>query len=118
MIPLKLETLLEGRVVEQDRVEYKRGWNPSDTRHLNQATREWRLKMSEVLSEVEIEKMAPIIRHLQEHGSITPKEAMAVTGKSAATARRYLAVLCDKGVLSVKGNTNAISYSLRNVNRL
>ena len=31
MIPLKLETLLKGRVVEQDRVEYKRGWNPADT---------------------------------------------------------------------------------------
>jgi len=30
MIPLKLETLLEGRVVEHDRVEYKRGWNPSE----------------------------------------------------------------------------------------
>jgi ATP-dependent DNA helicase RecG len=33
MIPLKLETLLDGRVVEQDRVEYKRGWNPTDTIH-------------------------------------------------------------------------------------
>ncbi|MCL1981847.1 MAG: hypothetical protein FWG53_01980 [Clostridiales bacterium] len=33
MIPLKLETLLEGRVVEQDRVEYKRGWNPSEDKH-------------------------------------------------------------------------------------
>ena len=31
MIPLKLETLLNGRVVEQDRVEYKRGWNPTET---------------------------------------------------------------------------------------
>ena len=31
MIPLKLETLLKGRVVESDRVEYKRGWNPDDT---------------------------------------------------------------------------------------
>jgi ATP-dependent DNA helicase RecG len=30
MIPLKIETLLEGRVVEHDRVEYKRGWNPSE----------------------------------------------------------------------------------------
>ena len=30
MIPLKLETLLRGRVVESDRVEYKLGWNPSD----------------------------------------------------------------------------------------
>ena len=28
MIPLKIETLLEGRVVEHDRVEYKTGWNP------------------------------------------------------------------------------------------
>jgi len=33
MIPLKLETLLEGRVVEHDRVEYKSGWNPSETIH-------------------------------------------------------------------------------------
>ena len=30
MIPLKLETLLAGRVVEHDRVEYKSGWNPSE----------------------------------------------------------------------------------------
>jgi len=30
MIPLKLEKLLEGRVVESERVEYKRGWNPTD----------------------------------------------------------------------------------------
>lgn len=33
IIPLKLETLLEGRVVEQDRVEYKKGWNPADIIH-------------------------------------------------------------------------------------
>jgi ATP-dependent DNA helicase RecG len=33
MIPLKLETLLEGKVVEQDRVEYKKGWNPTETIH-------------------------------------------------------------------------------------
>lgn len=31
MIPLKIDTLLEGQVVEQNRVEYKEGWNPSDT---------------------------------------------------------------------------------------
>ena len=30
MIPLKLETLLADRVVESDRVEYKRGWNPAE----------------------------------------------------------------------------------------
>ena len=33
MIPLKLETLLKDRVVEQDRIEYKSGWNPSDIIH-------------------------------------------------------------------------------------
>ena len=33
MIPLKLETLLKGHIVEDSRVEYKGGWNPSDTIH-------------------------------------------------------------------------------------
>lgn len=33
MIPLKIETLLGGKVVERNRVEYKRGWNPSDIIH-------------------------------------------------------------------------------------
>ena len=33
MIPLKIETLLEGQVVERNRVEYKEGWNPSDIVH-------------------------------------------------------------------------------------
>ena len=33
MIPLKIETLLKGRIVEDSRVEYKKGWNPSDTVH-------------------------------------------------------------------------------------
>jgi ATP-dependent DNA helicase RecG len=75
--------------------------------------RSFERSLSEVLSEVEIGKMTPIIRHLQEHGSVTPKEAIAATGKSAATVRRYLAVLCDKGILTARGNTNAISYSFR-----
>lgn len=33
MIPLKIETLLEGQVVEQNRVEYKEGWNPGEIIH-------------------------------------------------------------------------------------
>ena len=33
MIPLKIDTLLEGQVVERNRVEYKEGWNPSDIIH-------------------------------------------------------------------------------------
>jgi ATP-dependent DNA helicase RecG len=31
LIPLKIETLLKGRVIEQDRVEYKKGWDPTRT---------------------------------------------------------------------------------------
>lgn len=30
LIPIKIETLLEGKVVEQNRAEYKEGWNPSE----------------------------------------------------------------------------------------
>ena len=33
MIPLKIETLLQGQVVERNRVEYKEGWNPGDIIH-------------------------------------------------------------------------------------
>lgn len=33
MIPLRLETLLSDKVVEQNRVEYKEGWNPNDIIH-------------------------------------------------------------------------------------
>ena len=33
MIPLKIETLLKGRVIEHDQVEYKTGWNPNDIIH-------------------------------------------------------------------------------------
>jgi predicted HTH transcriptional regulator len=50
---------------------------------------------------------------LQEHDSVTPKEAMAATGKSASTASRYLAVLCDKGVLKARGSTNKKSCSFK-----
>ncbi len=33
MIPIKIETLLEGRKVEQNRIEYKKGFNPADIVH-------------------------------------------------------------------------------------
>ena len=33
MIPIKIETLLDGRRVEQNRIEYKEGFNPSDIVH-------------------------------------------------------------------------------------
>ena len=33
MIPIKIETLLEGRKVERNRIEYKEGFNPSEIVH-------------------------------------------------------------------------------------
>lgn len=33
MIPLRIERLLVGQIVEQDRVEYKEEWNPNDIIH-------------------------------------------------------------------------------------
>ncbi|MDE6944413.1 MAG: ATP-binding protein, partial [Lachnospiraceae bacterium] len=33
MIPIKIETLLEGHKVEQNRIEYKEGFNPSEIVH-------------------------------------------------------------------------------------
>ena len=33
MIPIKIETLLEGRKVERNRIEYKEGFNPADIVH-------------------------------------------------------------------------------------
>jgi ATP-dependent DNA helicase RecG len=68
--------------------------------------------LSEVLSEDEIGKMLPIITRLQEQGSVSPKEAQELTGRSAATARRYLAVLCENGILERQGNTSARTYTL------
>ena len=33
MIPIKIDTLLKGRKVEQNRIEYKEGFNPSEIMH-------------------------------------------------------------------------------------
>ena len=45
--------------------------------------------MSEVLAQKDYNKVSTIVRFMEEHGKITPKEAETITGKSAATVRRY-----------------------------
>lgn len=40
MIPVKIETLLEGRKVERNRIEYKEGFNPSDIVHMRMISQE------------------------------------------------------------------------------
>jgi Fic family protein len=69
--------------------------------------------LSEVLSEVELERVQPILSFLETHSAITPSEACAATGKSAATTRRYLALLCERGILESTGSTNAVIYKKR-----
>ncbi|MDR3296394.1 MAG: hypothetical protein LBT26_11320 [Clostridiales Family XIII bacterium] len=69
--------------------------------------------MSEVLNETEIKKLKPILDFLESRNSITPKEARDLIGKSAATARRYLTLLCEHGFLEPAGNTSAATYRLK-----
>lgn len=45
--------------------------------------------MSEVLAQKDYYRVSTIFGFMEEHGEIAPKEAEAVTGKSAATMRRY-----------------------------
>lgn len=72
--------------------------------------------LSEVLSEGDIIKVSPILEFMELNDKITPKEARLITGKSAATVRRYLSLLCDKGILEASGDTNTKIYHLKKSN--
>ena len=64
----------------------------------------------EDMSEAKYNKLKPIFDYLELHENITPYDARRLTGKSAATARRYLASLCNQGILEPAGNTSAKTY--------
>ena len=49
---------------------------------------------------------------MEEHGEITPKEAETITGKSAATVRRYFKMLADTRYIVAEGSTNNIVYRI------
>ena len=72
--------------------------------------------LSEVLSEVlkasDFYKLEKIIKIIEEKGEITPKEAEAVSGKSAATVRRYLKMLVGTGCVEAEGKTNNAVYKI------
>jgi predicted HTH transcriptional regulator len=72
--------------------------------------------LSEVLSEVlkasDFGKLEKIIKFIEEKGQITPKEAEVVSGKSAATARRYLKMLVGTGYVETEGSTNNSVYKI------
>ena len=72
--------------------------------------------LSEVLSEVLVQKdynkVSTIVSFMEKHGEITPKEAEAVTGKSAATVRRYFKMLTGTRYIVAEGSTNNIVYRI------
>jgi predicted HTH transcriptional regulator len=68
--------------------------------------------MSEVLKASDFGKLEKIIKFIEEKGQITPKEAEVVSGKSAATARRYLKMLVGTGYVETEGSTNNSVYKI------
>lgn len=69
--------------------------------------------LKEVLGQKDFEKTLPIIEYLETKSSITTQKAKQITGKSSATAWRYIQILVKAGVLESDGNTNNAEYILR-----
>ena len=66
--------------------------------------------LSEVLTQKDYDKVGTIVNFMEEHGEITPKEAEAITEKSAATVRRYFKILADTRYIVAEGSINNIVY--------
>lgn len=66
--------------------------------------------LSEVLTKKDFDKVLPIIKVLEEKGSVTPKEAEGICDRSSATVRRYLGILTSTGIVVAEGNTNNSIY--------
>lgn len=58
------------------------------------------------------EQAGKLNNFIEEKGEITPKEAEAVRGKSAAIARRYFKMLVGTGYVEAEGNTNNSVYKI------
>lgn len=71
---------------------------------------EFSKKIMEALSDNDYKKVKKIVEYLQKNGSVTPREAIQITGKSSSTVRRYLNILTSTGFVNVQGNTNNIRY--------
>ena len=69
--------------------------------------------LSGVLKESEFKSVKPIVEFLQVNGKISPKEAINVCGKSAATVRRYFGILLKTGYIVSEGNTNNVCYKVK-----
>lgn len=67
-------------------------------------------EMKEVLSAKDYEKLFSIIEYLESNEEITTQKAEELTGRSSATAWRYLKKLDDIGVVKADGNTSNVIY--------
>lgn len=85
-------------------------------KRLNEVHVKHERSLSEVLSGVlkrgDLARLEKIIRVMEEKGEIAPKEAELISGKSAATVRRYLKMLVETGYVKAEGNTNNSVYKL------
>lgn len=73
--------------------------------------------LKEVLNQKDYEKTLPIIEYLETKSSITTQTAKQITGKSSATAWRYLQILIKADVLGADGNTNNAEYAVKDIYR-
>ena len=55
----------------------------------------------------------PIVEYLEENSAITTQTARQITGKSLATAWRYIQILVKADILESDGNTNNAEYILK-----
>ena len=69
--------------------------------------------LKEVLNQKDYEKTLPIIEYLETNSAITTQTARQITGKSLATAWRYIQILIKVDVLESDGNTNNAEYILK-----
>ena len=69
--------------------------------------------LKEVLNQKDYEKTLPIIEYLETNSSITTQTVRQITGKSLATAWRYIQILVKADVLESDGNTNNAEYVLK-----
>ena len=108
--------LVENTVLNQVTLELQMKKDSVDEVQDNSAQKNER-SLSEVLSEVlskkDFDKVAPIIKVLEEKGCVTPKEAEDVCDRSAATVRRYLGILTETGIVVSEGNTNNSIYRVK-----
>jgi len=72
--------------------------------------------MTDILTEKEATYIAVIMEYMYDNNAISNKKGRELTGKSAATVKRYLKKLCDAGILEQTGsNKNTIYTKITNI---